>query len=152
MPRGSGQHARPPELRGKRRRKLLGAGEETGKIILIVDDEHDVRAVIAGMLGEMGFRTIEASSGQEALDRSASYPGEIHLLLTDLIMPGMTGRQLADTLAALRPGISVVFMSGYIQSIHQKDLEHGLLYLRKPVDWLALERMVNSALKKGGAA
>src|SRR5512134_3685191 len=92
----------------------------TTETILVVDDEDDVRDAIIGMLEEMGFQALEASSGQEALDLCERYRDRIHLLLTDLIMPGMTGRQLADTLTALRPGLNVVFMSGHIDGSRQE--------------------------------
>lgn len=121
--------------------------EET---ILVVDDEQDVRGAIAGILRELGYQVLEASSGPEALDLCARYRGTIHLLLTDLIMPGMTGRQLSDTLSALRPGLNVVFMSGYIDGSRQEIHEPGLQYVQKPVDWHALGRTVRSALKQGG--
>ncbi len=110
--------------------------------ILVVDDEEDVRGAIIGMLEEMGFHAIEASSGPEALDLCARYRGKIHLLLTDLIMPGMTGRQLADTLSALRPGLNVIFMSGHIDGSRQETLEPGLQYIQKPVDWERLQQKI----------
>lgn len=121
---------------------------DTAETILVVDDEEEVRGVIVGILGEIGFQVIEASSGPEALDLCARFRGRIHLLLTDLIMPGMTGRQLADTLSALRPGLNVIFMSGHIDGSRQEALEPGLQYIQKPVDWSALESAVRSALKQ----
>jgi CheY-like chemotaxis protein len=116
--------------------------------ILVVDDEPEVRSVLAGMLREMGFTVLEASSGPEALELSAKHRGEIHLLLTDLIMPGMTGRLLADTLLAQRPGMDVIFMSGYVDDSRQGTLEPGLHYIQKPVDWHKLEKKVKEALEK----
>lgn len=80
---------------------------------------------------------------------SRRFSGEIRLLLTDLIMPGMTGRLLADTLLAGRPGLKVVFMSGHAGGSRREALEAGLRYLQKPVDWDRLERMVSEALGKG---
>ena len=116
--------------------------------ILVVDDEEDVRGAIVGMLEEMGFQSLEASTGREALDLCARYSGTIRLLLTDLIMPGMTGRQLADTLTALRPGLSVIFMSGHIDGSRQEALEPGLQYIQKPVDWDRLQRKIQDVLRK----
>lgn len=116
--------------------------------VLVVDDEQLVRETIALMLGEMGYAVIEASSGQEALEASARHKGPIDLLITDLIMPGMTGRFLADALVARRPGLPVVFMSGHIEGAHQKELEPGVLFLEKPVDGNSLKRKIQEALKK----
>lgn len=116
--------------------------------ILVVDDEPDVRSVMADSLREMGYAVLEASSGPEALELGAKHRGEIHLLLTDLIMPGMTGRLLADTLRARRPGMGVIFMSGYVDDSRQEALEPGLHYIPKPVDWDKLGKKVREVLAK----
>jgi CheY-like chemotaxis protein len=119
-----------------------------GITILVVDDEPDVRAVVADMLREAGYSVLEASSGPEALDIGARHPGDIRLLLTDLIMPGMTGRMLADALGANRPGMAVIFMSGHVDDSRQAAREPGLHYLRKPIDWEKLESMVRDLIEK----
>jgi len=112
--------------------------------ILLVDDEPDVRAVIAEMLQSEGYRVLEASNGHDALAASNAHEGNIDLLLTDLIMPGMTGRMLADTLGALRPGIAVVFISGYVGDSPVSLTEQGLYFIKKPV---ALEEILNTISK-----
>lgn len=114
--------------------------------ILLVDDEQEVRSVIAEMLREMNCRVLEAASGHEALAASDAHPGDIDLLLTDLIMPGMTGRMLADMLRPRRPGIVVVFISGYVDDSHSSLTEQGLYYIKKPITAEALLEKISEAL------
>jgi two-component system, cell cycle sensor histidine kinase and response regulator CckA len=101
--------------------------------ILLVDDEQEVRSVIAETLHEAGYGVLAAASGHEALAASDAHPGKIDLLLTDLIMPGMTGRMLADTLSARRPGIVVVFISGYVGDAPGSLSDEGIHFIKKPV-------------------
>jgi CheY-like chemotaxis protein len=91
-----------------------GGGSET---ILVVEDEDAIREVAKRILGRNGFSVIGAGSGPEALEAAQSHPGPIHLLLTDLILPQMPGRDVADRISELRPEIAVLFMSGYNQAI-----------------------------------
>ncbi len=85
-------------------------GSET---ILLVEDDPDVRALVKETLSGSGYRVLEAADGRAALTLSGGFADEIHLLLSDLIMPGMGGRELAERLCRLRPQLRVVFMSGY---------------------------------------
>ena len=114
--------------------------------ILLVDDEHEVRSVIAEILREAGYNVLEAASGREALAASDAHPGKIHLLLTDLIMPGMTGRMLADVLSARRPGIIVVFVSGYVGDSPGSLTNEGVHFMRKPVAAGTLLETISAAL------
>jgi signal transduction histidine kinase len=95
---------------------------------LVVDDEDLVRAATIDMLGEMGFAVIEARSGAEALDLLASRP-EIGLLVTDHLMPGMTGAQLATTVRTRHPEIGILIVSGYTDP---EGLANGIPHLEKP--------------------
>jgi PAS domain S-box-containing protein len=85
-------------------------GEET---ILLVEDEPQVRQLTAKILAERGYRILEAAAGPEALDLATSFDGPIHLLLSDVVMPGMPGPALARQMVERRPAIRVLFMSGY---------------------------------------
>ena len=114
--------------------------------ILLVDDEQEVRSVIAEMLREAGYRVLEAASGHEALAASDAHPGNIDLLLTDLIMPGMTGRMLADMLSTRRPGIAVVFISGYVGDSRSSLTEQGIYFIKKPVTAEELLQKISEAL------
>jgi two-component system cell cycle sensor histidine kinase/response regulator CckA len=121
-------------------------GQTRTPTILLVDDEKDVRSVIADMLREAGYGVLEAASGHEALAASDAHPGKIDLLLTDLIMPGMTGRMLADVLRAHRPGIVVVFISGYVDDSRSSLTEEGTHFMQKPVTAETLLEKVAEAL------
>ena len=83
------------------------------RTILVVDDDAWVRGLARDVLAREGYRVLEASDGQDAIRVSAEHPGPIHLLLTDVMMPGMNGCDLAAGLSALLPGLKVMFMSAY---------------------------------------
>ena len=83
------------------------------RTILVVDDDPWVRGLARDVLAREGYRVLEASDGQDAIRVSAEHPGPIHLLLTDVMMPGMNGCDLATGLSALLPGLKVMFMSAY---------------------------------------
>jgi two-component system cell cycle sensor histidine kinase/response regulator CckA len=82
------------------------------RTILLVDDEPEVRRLLERMLGRLGFRVLPAQDGPEALTALAQHQEPVHLLVTDLQMPGMDGRELAIRFAELRPGAGVLFLSG----------------------------------------
>ena len=118
------------------------------KTILIVDDEPEIREAIGEMLRETAeYIVIEASSGPAALKISGQYEDRIDLLLTDLIMPGMTGRQLADILRARCPGLEVIFMSGYVDESRGAAMEKDFPYIQKPLDFDRLENMIGELWK-----
>jgi two-component system cell cycle sensor histidine kinase/response regulator CckA len=113
------------------------------KTVLIVDDEPSVREVASYMLRSAGYIVLEASSGPEALEVSARNQCKIDILLTDIIMPGMTGRMLADILSTRHIGLDVIFMSGYIDDSRSETMEQGLHYIQKPLNWKKLEDMIH---------
>ena len=116
--------------------------------LLIVDDEPSVRELAAEMLRSEGYIVLEASSGPEALEMCAEHQCRIDLLLTDLIMPGMTGRTLADVLTARCAGLAVLFMSGYIDGTRRETMVQGLQFIQKPLDWDKLKSMIRDLLKQ----
>jgi DNA-binding response OmpR family regulator len=83
------------------------------RTILVVDDDSWVRALARDVLAREGYRVLEASDGHDAIRVAAEHPGPIHLLLTDVVMPGTNGCDLATVLATLLPGLKVMFMSAY---------------------------------------
>jgi CheY-like chemotaxis protein len=107
------------------------SGEAT---ILLVEDDDAVREYTASVLRDYGYRVIEAPNGQQAMGESENYSGAIDLLLTDLVMPGLNGRDLVALIRRGRPRIKVLFMSGYTENtvIHDGALEQGLHFLAKP--------------------
>jgi signal transduction histidine kinase len=88
-----------------------------GETILVVEDDNQVRGIAGRILREHGYRVIEAPGGEEALRAVASEPGPIDLLLTDVVMPGISGPELADHLRQVQPGVRVLHMSGYTSGI-----------------------------------
>ncbi|MCS6775337.1 MAG: ATP-binding protein [Chloroherpetonaceae bacterium] len=125
-------------------------GEET---VLVVEDDPNVRHIAVASLQTRGYTVLQASSGSEALQVASAYVGTIHLLVTDVIMPGMSGRQLADALAAARPGIRVLFTSGYTDNtiVHHGVLEAGVSFLQKPYTPQALAARVRETLDQSSA-
>jgi len=125
----------------------VGAGTET---VLLAEDEAAVRAVARHALERQGYTVLEASSGEAALDLAERHSGRIHLLLTDVIMPGMNGRALAQRLSELRPDLRVVYMSGYTEEAITRHgvLEPGLTYVQKPFTPEGLARKVREVLDR----
>ena len=120
----------------------LPAAESGGRTVLLVEDEDDVRAVASRILSGGGYAVLEASHGAEALDRLADGNRTVHLLLTDVVMPGITGRELAERAAVLRPGLKVLLMSGYAG----EGSDEGAEILRKPFTDEGLLARVRQAL------
>jgi CheY-like chemotaxis protein len=118
--------------------------------ILLVEDEDSMRQLARGLLESNGFTVLDASNGTEALKIAQQYPEKIHLLLTDVIMPGMSGSELAKHMQVVRPGLHVLYMSGYTDDMiaHQGVLESGLTLLEKPFSKEALMMKVREALDK----
>ncbi|MBI3790755.1 MAG: response regulator [Gemmatimonadetes bacterium] len=107
-------------------------GHET---VLVVEDHPQVRRAVTSMLRRAGYALLEAGDGDEALAASAAHRGRIDLVVTDIVMPRMNGRVLAERLRAQRPDLRVIFMSGYTEDIvvHQGVLDSGVDFIQKPV-------------------
>jgi two-component system cell cycle sensor histidine kinase/response regulator CckA len=120
-------------------------GTET---ILLVEDEQAVRTLSRRVLEARGYRVLEAGNGAKALEVARGSTGPIHLILTDLVMPDMTGTELASRLLSLRPGVRVLYMSGYTDDsvVRNGLLEQGRLFLQKPFTPETLARKVREAL------
>jgi two-component system cell cycle sensor histidine kinase/response regulator CckA len=126
----------------------MGDGPPLKETLLIVDDEPSVREMAADMLRSEGYNVLEASSGPEALKVCTEQQCKIDLLLTDLIMPGMTGRMLADILTARCAGLAVLFMSGYIDRTRSEAVERSIHFIEKPPDWDRLRSLIRDLLNK----
>lgn len=122
-------------------------GTET---ILLVEDEDSVRAVAREILSANGYRVIEATNGQEALDRVRTFEGPLDLLLTDVIMPVMKGTELARRLSVERPGLKIVFMSGYNEEsiFGGRDANEPAVLIQKPFAPQDLLRRVREVLER----
>lgn len=127
------------------------SGTET---ILLVEDEEAVRKLVRRTLEKQGYQLLVAASGTEALDIVRGHRGTIHLVITDVVMPQMGGRQLAEGLKALRPEIRVLFVSGYTQSsvLRSGDLVEGEMFLQKPFTPRALARRIRELLDQSDGA
>jgi hypothetical protein len=120
-------------------------GTET---VLLVEDAAAVRAVAKETLERQGYKVLEASNGEDALRLAERHQGLIHLLLTDVVMPRLSGRELADKLAVARPDMHVLLMSGYTDDsvVRHGILEGGVAYLQKPFAPEGLARKVRDVL------
>jgi len=120
-------------------------GSET---ILVVEDQEAVRSFVKDALQPYGYHVMDASNGEAAFAAAQEYPERIHLLLTDVVLPGMNGRHLADRLRALRPDLKVLFTSGYPNDVIAKHgvLEDGISYLPKPFSPEGLATKVREVL------
>ena len=116
-------------------------------LILVVEDDEPVRNLICAMLGQSGFDTLEAGDGSEALAIWNAHAEEIRLVLTDVLMPHMDGRELALRVRSERPDIRVVFMSGYSEDPVLEELGYEwTFFLSKPFTPLALTSKIREVL------
>jgi len=124
---------------------VLPRGEET---VLVVDDDEGIRRLSAEFLEKSGYRVLRAADGEDALRVVEGFDGEVALVITDVVMPRMGGKALFQHLRTLRPGMKVLYMSGYTDNaiVHQGVLEEGTAFLQKPFTMEALARKVREVL------
>ena len=120
-------------------------GTET---ILLVEDEANLRYLARQYLEKQGYKVIEAADGAVAMQIAVAHEKVIHLLLTDVIMPGMNGRELAQRIAEIRPNVKILYMSGYTENVigHNGMLDAGIRLLQKPFNLRDLKSMVREVL------
>jgi two-component system cell cycle sensor histidine kinase/response regulator CckA len=125
--------------------KSASGGSET---VLLVEDEESVRSLVRETLERKGYKVLEADQGAAALRIAAAHQGEIAILISDVVMPGMSGRELSKKLCESRPDIKILYLSGYTEEaiIHQGVLEAGTAFLQKPFTLQALSRKVRDVL------
>jgi PAS domain S-box-containing protein len=133
------QFAAPPEFR------KVEPGTET---ILLVEDEANLRYLARQYLEKQGYKVIEAADGAVAMQIAVAHEKIIHLLLTDVIMPGMNGRELAQRISEIRPNVKVLYMSGYTENVigHNGMLDAGIRLLQKPFNLRDLKSIVREVL------
>jgi DNA-binding NtrC family response regulator len=140
--------ASPRKLRGSKRvsrgsRRLTGT-----ETVLVVEDQHDVRNVIVQILERHGYRSVAAAGVDEALRQLQHHAGPLHLVLTDVVLAGGGGGDVAEATARHRPGVPVLYMSGYTESsaVRNGVLGRGLAFLEKPFTAATLLRQVRKVL------
>ncbi len=125
--------------------KSAKGGSET---VLLVEDEESVRELVRETLESKGYKVLEAEQGDAALKVAATHSGRIDILISDVVMPGMSGRDLAKRLSEMHPHLKILYVSGYMEEaiIHQGILETGTAFLQKPFTLQALSRKVRDVL------
>jgi two-component system, cell cycle sensor histidine kinase and response regulator CckA len=130
----------------------LAAGMPRGKeTILLVEDTVWLRGLFRRVLQTCGYTVLEAAHGEEAIQLTGTHPGTVHLLLSDLVLPGIGGRGLAERIGALKPGIKVLYISGYtVDAVHRHGLlESDTAFLHKPFSPRLLAGKVRAVLDTG---
>jgi two-component system cell cycle sensor histidine kinase/response regulator CckA len=132
-----------PPKEEARARHAEPSGRRTG-VVLVVDDRHEVRTLTCGMLERLGYRTLGAESGTDAIATVRQHQGAIPLLLTDVVMPGMNGWELAESLRQSHPQLKVIFMSGYTDQVLSETgrLDPSIVYLQKPFTLTQLDEVL----------
>lgn len=147
--KGTTVSIRLPRVEGEPHGEAEAAGTEplSGReTILLVEDDPAVRGSMQRLLCAGGYRVLEAAAGPEALKICRSHEGEIHLLLADVVMPGMSGRQVAHQACTLRAGMRVLYISGYSHAAAEDFNREPVVLFRKPFTGSALLRKVREAL------
>ena len=142
LPRVEAPVEAPPEA------APVTAPEEGSETVLVAEDERLVRVLVRKTLTQAGYRVLEAGGGEEALRLAARHDGTIHLLVTDVVMPGMSGRELMRRLAEVRPNVKVLYMSGYSDEAVERHgvLDPGTAFMQKPFTPSVLARRVREVL------
>ena len=124
---------------------LVPKGTET---LLLVEDEDQVRRIVQAILEQQGYDVLAAANGEEALKLAELHGSKIHLLMTDVVMPQMSGRELAEELTTIRPQLKVLYMSGYTDDaiVRHWLLDASLNFIQKPFDAATAARKVREVL------
>ena len=135
-----------PHLFVKEEKEHAGRGTET---ILLVEDEIGVRTLASRILRDRGYNVIEAGEGLEALRLAEGYSDEIHLIVTDVVMPGMSGSVLVSKLENARPGIKALYISGYTDDaiVRHGIRDSNIAFLEKPFSVYQITTKVREVLK-----
>ncbi|MFA5906687.1 MAG: response regulator, partial [Desulfobacula sp.] len=132
----------------KPKKEISRPSEKGNETILIVEDESMILDIATTMLERQGYRVLSAVSPKEAIRLAREHAGKIHLLMTDVVMPEMNGRELAKTLLSLYPDLKCLFMSGYTANViaHHGVLDEGVNFIEKPFSMNDLIAGVQKAL------
>ncbi|MDZ7762068.1 MAG: response regulator [Desulfovermiculus sp.] len=138
-----------PDVEKSKKKTDDDVSHSRGELVLVVEDEVSILKVTTRMLTRLGYTVLEATTPGRALELAREHAGQVHLLITDMIMPEMNGRDLADQLQALYPKLRVLFMSGYTDDViaHCGILEPAVHFMPKPFSSQDLARKVREALE-----
>jgi CheY-like chemotaxis protein len=115
----------------------------------VAEDEDSVRDLVRVGLSRLGYRVLDAVDGAAAMERAALYEGRIHVLITDVVMPGMSGHELAERLLALHPTLKIIYMSGYPNGVIGDQGAGGCaVFLQKPFTQEVLARTVREVIER----
>jgi PAS domain S-box-containing protein len=133
--------------------KALDSPLSQGETVLVVEDEPVLLMMAQTMLRKLGYRVLAAGTPSKAIELAEQHEGQIHLAITDVVMPEMNGRELAERLQALSPGLEILFMSGYTADViaHRGVLEAGVNFLQKPFSVHDLATKVREVLQEQDA-
>jgi len=134
-------------------RAVTSDSPEGAETILVVEDDHAIRRLLCESLQEFGYTVLDAGEIREATRHCEEHPGPIHLVISDVVLPGVGGRELTQKLVAIRPGIKVLFMSGYTDDavVRQGVLDKGVQFIQKPFTLVALARKVREVMDEARA-
>jgi len=140
------RHRGPAEEVEENEGILPGTGNET---ILLVEDEEQILSLFKESLEDYGYRVLAAMQSEDALTLCEEHQGPIHLLVTDVVMPTMNGKELGDRIEKLKPGIKILYMSGYTNDIitHRGILTDGVNFIQKPFMVRDLARRLREVLE-----
>jgi PAS domain S-box-containing protein len=133
--------------------KIKKSGYIGSETILVVEDERSVRTLTVRILKDNGYHVLEAANGLEAIRIAREFPGELHMIITDVIMPGMSGKTMATQIKAERPKIRSLYISGYTDNaiVHHGILDSDVAFLQKPFSIEGLARKVREVLDAAGS-
>jgi CheY-like chemotaxis protein len=149
--RGSTFHIYLPRVEGTTEKHVVPvAGTTVGgtETVLLVEDEDSVRQLVRDTLEGRGYKVVEAEDGEAGLAAAAKHEGKIDLVITDVVMPGLGGRELVERLLKIRPETKVLYLSGYTEDaiISEGTLESGTAFLQKPFTLQNLSKKVREVL------
>ena len=126
-------------------------GPKRTETVLVVEDEFAVRGLTVQILKKQGYTVLEASNGKDALSVAREFADKIHLIITDVVMPGMNGREVYEEIKKITPDIKVVFMSGYTAEVIRRKnvIEKDVMFLSKPISPDGLLLKIRDVLQGG---
>lgn len=141
---------RTPPLQPAGRGEATTARDNGPETILVIDDQETLRAIVCRMLTQRGFTVLQAASGADALEVYAAHSGQVHAVLTDVVMPNMGGPRVTEALRQADPELRVLYMSGYPAQgqVRQQATMPGTAFLQKPFTPAALEQALRALLDR----